>query len=90
MALIVLTYLNNKFMNLMCAGITLTEKIFGFKMSESVKTLIYFMQRIDFRKLYDPRRLTFMSKLQYLQRDVIANLLPLSLTADDVNDLFCT
>ena len=66
------------------------RKIFGFKMSESVKTVIYFMQRIDFRKLYDLRHLMFMSKLRYLQRDVIVNLLPLSLTADDVNDLFCT
>jgi len=66
------------------------RKIFGFKMSESVKTLIYCMQRIDFRKLYDLRRFMFMSKLRYLQHDVIANLLPLSLTADDFNDLFCT
>ena len=57
---------------------------------KSVKTVIYFMQRIDFRKLYDLRRLMFMSKLRYLQHDVIANLLPLSLTTDDVNDLFCT
>ena len=39
---------------------------------------------------YDLRRLMFMSKLRYLQHDVIANLLPLFLTADDLNDLFCT
>jgi hypothetical protein len=36
------------------------RKIFGFKYSESVKLLIFFMQRIDFRKLYDLKRMLFV------------------------------
>ena len=52
-------------------------KIFGFKAFKPVKELIYLMQRIDFRKLYDLRRLMFLHKLAYLQHDVISHLLSL-------------
>ena len=39
------------------------RKIFGYKLHESVKILICLMQRLDFRKLYDLRRLMFITKL---------------------------
>ena len=66
------------------------RKMFGFKISESVKELIYFMQRIDYRKLHHLRRLIFLHKLASLQHDVISNMLPLRLTSDDVVELYYT
>jgi len=66
------------------------RKIFGFKAVEPVKELIYLMQRIDFRKLYELRRLMFLHKLAYLQHDVISHLLSLHLASDDVFELYCT
>ena len=73
--LIVLVYLSNRYMNLTCVGIMPIEKCFGFKAFEPAKELIYFMQCIDFRQLYDLRRLTFLHKLVSLQHDIISNLL---------------
>jgi len=54
-----------------------------------VKELIYFMQRIAFRNLYDLRRLTFLRELAFLQHDIISNLLSLYLASDDVFELYC-
>jgi len=64
------------------------RKIFGFKQWESVKMLIFFMQRLDFRKLYDLRRLLFAYKLRHLQHDVINALLPFYMNADDMYSLY--
>jgi len=48
------------------------------------------MQRIDFRKLYDLRRLMFLHKLASFQHNVISHLLSLHLASDDVLELYCT
>jgi len=46
--------------------------------------LIFYMQRLDFRKLYDCRRLLFIFKLRHLQHDIINTLLPFYMIADDI------
>ena len=66
------------------------RKIFGYKFYESVKLLIYCMQRLDFRKLFDLRRLMFINKIAQLQHEIIAKLLPWYLTFDDVYELQLT
>ena len=50
--------------------------------------LIFFMQRLDFRKLYDLGRLPFACKLRHLQHDVINALLPFYMNADDMYSLY--
>ena len=62
------------------------RKIFGFKASQPVKESIYFMQRIDFQKLYDLRRLTFLHKQASLLH-IISNLLSLHLASDSVFEM---
>jgi len=64
------------------------RKIFGYKYSESVKILIFFMQRIDFKKLYDLKRMIFVYKLSQLKHDIISNLLPSFLVSAGVSDLY--
>jgi hypothetical protein len=66
------------------------RKIFGYKCYESVKTVIYFMNRIDFTKLYDLRRLMFVNRLLHLQHDVTGKLLAQFLLSDDVQELYST
>jgi len=46
------------------------------------------MQRLDFRKLYDCRRLLFFFKLRHLQHDIINTLLPFYMIADDIYILY--
>jgi len=50
--------------------------------------LIFYMQRLDFRKLYDCRRLFFVFKLRHLQHDIINTLLPFYMIADDIYSLY--
>ena len=64
------------------------RKIFGLKRYESVKTLIYFMQRIDFLRLYDLKRLIFLNKLYFNQHGITSKLLQLFLTFDDIWHLY--
>ena len=65
------------------------RKIVGYKYCESVKMLIYFMQRLNLSMLYDLRRLMFVYKLSKLQHEIITELLPVYLTFDDIYDLYC-
>lgn len=46
------------------------RKIFGYKFHESVKLLMYFMLRLDFRTLFDLRCLLFINKLSQLQHEI--------------------
>jgi len=64
------------------------RNIFGYRQWESVKMLIFYMQRLDFRKLYDFRRLLFVFKLRHLQHDIINTLLPFYMIADDIYSLY--
>ena len=66
------------------------RKIFGYKLHESVKMLICLMQRLDFRKLYDLRRLMFITKLSQTKHDIICSLLPLFQSFEDIHVLFHT
>ena len=66
------------------------RKIFGYKLHESVKILICLMQRLDFRKLYDLRRLMFITKLSQTKQDIIRSLLPLFQSFEDNYVLFHT
>jgi len=50
--------------------------------------LIFYMQRLDFRKLYNCRRLLFVFKLRHLQHDIINTLLPFDMIADDMYSLY--
>ena len=63
------------------------RKIFHYKPSESIKSVIYFMQRLDFHKLYDLKRLMFINKLSHLDHEVTAGLLPWYLTLTDIYEL---
>jgi len=72
----------------MSVGTMPTEKCFGYRQWESVKMLIFNMQHLDFRKLYDCRRLLFVFKLRYLQHDIINTLLPFYMIADDIYALY--
>ena len=66
------------------------RKIFSYKFHESVKVLICLMQRLDFRKLYDLKRLMFINKLFQTRHDITSQLLPFFLTFDDIHDLYFT
>jgi len=62
--------------------------MFGYRQWESVKMLIFYTQRLDFRKLYDCRRLLFVFKLRHLQHDIKNTLLPFYMIADDIYFLY--
>ena len=89
MVLTVSIYLLNNLKNLKYVGI-MHIKIFGYKLHESVKILICLMQRLDFRKLYDLRRLMFITKLSQTKHDIICSLLPLFQSFEDNYVLFHT
>ena len=65
------------------------RNIFGYKLHESVKILICLMQRLDFRKLYDLRRLMFITKLSQTKH-IICSLLLLFQSFEDIYVLFHT
>ena len=67
-----------------------SRKIFHFKPYESIKSIIYFMQRLDFYKLYDLKRLLFINKLSHLHHELTAGLLPWYLSLDDIHELHFT
>jgi len=64
------------------------RKSLGYRQWESVKMLIFYMPRLDFRKLYDCRRLLFVFKLRHLQHDIINTLLPFYMIPDDIYFLY--
>ena len=45
------------------------------------------MQRLDFHKLYDLKRLMFMKQLSHLDHDITAGLLPWYFTLTDIHEL---
>ena len=45
------------------------------------------MQRVDFKKLYDLKRLLFINKIVQQQHAVITKLLPFFLMSDDICEL---
>ena len=63
------------------------RKIFHYKPSESIKSVIYFMQCLDFHKLNDLKRLMFINKLSHLHHAITAGLLPWYLTLTDIYEL---
>ena len=63
------------------------RKIFHYKPSESIKSVIYFMQCLDFHKLNDLKRLMFINKLSHLHHEITAGLLPWHLTLTDIYEL---
>ena len=60
------------------------RKIFHYKPSESIKSVIYFMQRLDFHKLYD---LKLINEFSHLDHEIIAGLLPWYLIVTDIYEL---
>ena len=63
MVLTISIYLLSNLKNLKFVGTMHIERIFGYKLHESVKILICLMPHLDFRKLYDLRHLMFITKL---------------------------
>ena len=66
------------------------RKFFLYEPYESIKSVIYFMQRLDFHKLYDLKRLTFINKLSLLHHEITAGLLPWYSTLNDIYELHFT
>ena len=48
------------------------RNIFPYNPSESIKSVIYLMQRLDFHKLYDLKRLVLINKLSHLHHEITA------------------
>ena len=45
------------------------------------------MQRLNFHKLYDLKRLMFINKLSHLHHEITTGLMPWYLTLTDINEL---
>jgi len=54
-------------------------KIFGYKQHESVKLLLCCLQRLDFKRFYDLKRLLFLKRVQSSSNSVIKSVLPFEL-----------
>ena len=57
------------------------RKIFGYKQRESVKLLLCCLQRLDFKRFYDLKRLLFLKRVQSSSNSVIKSVLPFELSS---------
>jgi len=53
--------------------------MFGYKQHESVKLLLCCLQRLDFKRFYDLKRLLFLKRVQSSSNSVIKSVLPFEL-----------
>ena len=51
------------------------RKIFGYNRHESVKLLLFCLQRLDFKRSYDLKRLLFLKRVQSSSNSVIKGVI---------------
>ena len=65
------------------------REIFGYKQHESVKLLLCCLQRLDFKRFYDLKRLLFLKRVQSSSNSVIKSVLPFELRSNTTVALLC-
>jgi len=65
------------------------RKIFGYNRHESVKLLLCCLQRLDFKRSYDLKRLLFLKRVKSSSNSVIKCVLPFELCSSTTLALLC-